>query len=319
VVGAEIVEQIQFPYPVAPIVRSHHEKWNGTGYPDGLAGEQIPIGARILSAVDCLDALASDRQYRRALPLDEAIKVVESESGKSFDPRVVEILVRRYVELEHRATSGNHALKAKFSTAMKIERGDAPAAGFETAASNHSTQDLVNFQHSIEQAEKQSRLVAGLTQALKGGQDRDTVLATLRVSLKSVVPYDAMVVYLRNGELLVPAGSDGEHYRLLASVEIPLGKGLSGWVADTGKSILNGNPSVEPGYLKDPTKFSTLGSALAVPLETKNGIIGVLSLYREGRDAFRTEELTSLLACGPALADALDLTVEHAEAGLRNI
>ena len=87
VVGAEIVEQIRFPYPVAPIVRSHHEKWDGTGYPDGLSREQIPIGARILSAVDCLDALASDRQYRRALPLDEAIKIVESESGKAFDPK----------------------------------------------------------------------------------------------------------------------------------------------------------------------------------------------------------------------------------------
>ena len=76
VVGAELVERIRFPYAVAPIVRGHHEKWNGTGYPDGLAGEQIPIGARILSAVDWLDALASDRQYRRALPLDQAIQVI---------------------------------------------------------------------------------------------------------------------------------------------------------------------------------------------------------------------------------------------------
>ncbi|MFP5207390.1 MAG: HD-GYP domain-containing protein, partial [Acidobacteriota bacterium] len=76
VVGAEILERVAFPYPVAPIVRSHHEKWNGKGYPDGLKGEEIPIGARILAAVDCLDALASDRQYRKALPLDEAIESV---------------------------------------------------------------------------------------------------------------------------------------------------------------------------------------------------------------------------------------------------
>jgi len=72
---------------VAPIVRAHHEKWNGTGYPDGLAGEQIPIGARILAAVDCLDALASDRQYRKALPLDDAMAKVAGEAGSSFDPR----------------------------------------------------------------------------------------------------------------------------------------------------------------------------------------------------------------------------------------
>src|SRR5882672_5991345 len=80
VVGAEILEQVNFPYSVAPIVKAHHERWDGNGYPLGLAGEEIPLGARILSAVDCLDALASDRQYRRALPLDQAMAVVLDES-----------------------------------------------------------------------------------------------------------------------------------------------------------------------------------------------------------------------------------------------
>src|SRR5246500_5498520 len=74
VVGAEILERVRFPYPVVPIVRAHHEKYDGTGYPFGLKGDEIPIGARILSAVDYLDALASDRQYRRAMPLDEVMK-----------------------------------------------------------------------------------------------------------------------------------------------------------------------------------------------------------------------------------------------------
>ena len=64
IIEAEILDRVQFPYPVVPIVRAHHEKWDGTGYPEGLKGEQIPLGARILSVVDCLDALASDRQYR---------------------------------------------------------------------------------------------------------------------------------------------------------------------------------------------------------------------------------------------------------------
>src|ERR1700693_2367415 len=105
VVGAEILEGVEFPYPVVPIVRSHHEKWDGSGYPHGLKGNEIPIGARILAAVGCLDALASDRQYRRALPLDEAMAHVVGEAGKSFDPRVVEVLHRRYVELEKLARS----------------------------------------------------------------------------------------------------------------------------------------------------------------------------------------------------------------------
>src|SRR5579862_6367448 len=131
VVGAEILERVEFPYPVVPIVRSHHEKWDGSGYPYGLRGEEIPIGARILSAVDCLDALASDRQYRRALPLDEAMAKVASEAGTSFDPRVIQALQARYQELEARAKSTQAPAQPPLSLDMKITRGDAPAAGFE--------------------------------------------------------------------------------------------------------------------------------------------------------------------------------------------
>ncbi len=138
VVGAEILEQVEFPYPVVPIVRAHHEKWDGTGYPEGLKGEEIPIGARILAAVDCLDALASDRQYRKALPLDEAMAKVHAEAGTSFDPRVVGILQRRYVELERRANEQPLSTPPKLSTDIKIERGAAPAAGFAEAGASAS-------------------------------------------------------------------------------------------------------------------------------------------------------------------------------------
>lgn len=312
IVGAELVEQIRFPYPVAPIVRSHHEKWNGTGYPDGLAGEQIPIGARILSAVDCLDALASDRQYRRALPLSEAIQVIQSEAGKSFDPRVADVLVRRCVELERMARGKGGMGKTKLSTEVKIARGDAPAAGFEATAAASANQDLINFRNSILGS------VASLTRELEGAEDRESAFSSLRSSLRELVSYDAMVVYLRNEERLVPAFLDGEDYRLFASLEIPLGMGLSGWVAENGKAIVNGNPSVEPGYLNDPTKFSLLRSALAVPIESKNGILGVLSLYRQDRDAFGQEHLTVLLSVATALARAIELTSAQTEERLRS-
>jgi putative nucleotidyltransferase with HDIG domain len=133
VVGAEILERVRFPFPVAPIVRAHHEKWDGTGYPAGLKGEEIPLGARILSVVDCLDALASDRQYRKALPLSEAMAIVERDSGKAFDPQIVEILKRKYVELEHKARSSSME-PWRLSTDIQIERGGEPGAGFATPA-----------------------------------------------------------------------------------------------------------------------------------------------------------------------------------------
>ena len=317
VVGAELVEQIGFPYPVAPIVRSHHERWNGTGYPDGLSGEQIPIGARILSAVDCLDALASDRQYRRALPLNEAIQVIQSESAKSFDPRVADVLVRRYVELEEMARSTANVHRTKLSTDVKIVRGDAPAAGFEAVGGAGSANRVVNFRNAVAAPEHHARLQASLAQKLEGAVDREAMFSIFQSSLRELVAYDFMVVYMRNKETLVPTVLDGENYRSLASVEIPLGTGLSGWVAENGKPIRNGNPSVEPGYLADPAKGDLLRSALAVPIENRSGIQGVVSLYRQERDAFSPEHQSLLISASAALAGALELRTGQIKAGLR--
>jgi putative nucleotidyltransferase with HDIG domain len=316
VVGAEILEQVRFPYAVAPIVRSHHEKWDGSGYPDGLAGEQIPMGARILAAVDCLDALSSDRQYRRALPLEDAIKIVEQEAGKAFDPRVVQVLARRYVELEHKAKSSGHAEKARLSTDVKIERGAAPAAGFENTRTADQTgqyainpdltnQDLIKFSRSIREARLDSA-----TAALDQCRDRREAFAILREEMRALVHYDALAVYERDGDRLLPAFLDGDDYNLFSSLEIPLGSGLSGWVAENRKTIVNGNPSVEPGYLNDPQKFSTLRSALAVPLETRRGILGVLSLYHQDRDAFTERDRELTVALGAKFAVVMERTRE---------
>jgi putative nucleotidyltransferase with HDIG domain len=129
IVGAEILEHARFPFAVSSIVRAHHEKWDGTGYPDSLQGEAIPVGARILAAVDCLDALASDREYRRALSLDEAMTVVAGQAGTSYDPRVVEVLQQRYHELERIVRLRTNDLP-KLSTHAVVTAGRAPGAGF---------------------------------------------------------------------------------------------------------------------------------------------------------------------------------------------
>src|ERR1700758_4926383 len=122
IVGAEILERVAFPYPVAPIVRSHHERWDGSGYPEGLSGEEIPMGARILATVDCLDALASHRQYRPALPLAEAMAKVKEKGGTWFDPAVVEVLARRYVELERAALAQEEPMVPQsLSKSMRVD------------------------------------------------------------------------------------------------------------------------------------------------------------------------------------------------------
>ena len=312
IVGAEILERVNFPYPVVPIVRAHHEKWDGTGYPYGLTGEAIPIGARILAAVDCFDALASDRQYRKALPLDEAMAKVVADAGKAFDPQVVEILQRRYLELEKLATEQTPDAPAKLSTDVKVERGSAPAAGFAkseepetlTAAQSADLTALIsaarNAAMEIVELKKQSPTLRV-----------EDVFSMAAIRLKQFVPYDALAAYCLRDEVLVPVFVSGENFNLFSNLRIPLGEGLSGWVAENHKAILNGNPSVEPGYLNDTNKYSTLRSALAVPLEGASGLTAVLALYRAHQDAFTADDLRILEALTERIGAAIEPCTMH--------
>src|SRR6202007_125545 len=312
-VGAEILERGRFPYPVVPIVRAHHEKWDGSGYPLGLKGEQIPIGARMLSPVDFLDALASDRQYRRALPLKEVMGRLEEESGRSFDPKVVAVLEKRYLELERLVERRSVQTPwTKLTTEVKVERGQAPAAGFEETGAKENQE--ANFLSSIAAARQEAQTLFELSQDLGASLSLGETLSVFSVKLKRLVPYDAIAIYVRRNDELLPEHVSGDNFRLFASLRIPLGQGLSGWVAQNKKPIINGNPSVEPGYLNDPTKFSTLRSALAIPLEGLNGVIGVLALYRSERDAFTSDHLRILLATSGKMALAIENALKSQQA-----
>jgi diguanylate cyclase (GGDEF)-like protein/putative nucleotidyltransferase with HDIG domain len=314
-VGAEILERVRFPYPVVPIVRAHHEKWDGSGYPLGLKGAEIPIGARILSAVDYLDALASDRQYRRALPLKDVMQKLNAESGKSFDPRVVNVLQKRYEHLEEMAIAKSvEDPNAPLSTAIKIERGVEPAAGFENAKAQDYAGKETTFLSSIAAARQEAQALFELSQDLGASLSLGETLSVFSVKLKPMVPYDAIAIYVRREDELVPEYVNGDNYRLFSSLRIPIGQGLSGWVAQNRKPIINGNPSVEPGYLNDPTKFSTLRSALAVPLEGVAGVIGVLALYGAERDAFTSDHLRILLAVSGKMALAIENALKYQQA-----
>src|SRR6202171_960343 len=309
VVGAEILERVRFPYPVVPIVRAHHEKWDGSGYPFGLKGEEIPVGARILSSVDFLDAMASDRLYRRALPLEEVMQRLSAESGKSFDPKVVNVLERRYRQLEKLVESTyRRDPVVPLSTELKVEAGAAPAAGFEDITVKDAPGQEATFLSSIAAARQEAQTLFELSQDLGASLSLGETLSVFSVKLRRLVPYDAIAIYVKRGQELIPELVSGDNHRLFASLRIPLGHGLSGWVAQNRKPIINGNPSVEPGYLNDPTKFSTLRSALAIPLEGLAGVVGVLALYPGERDAFTTSHLRIL----QAISSKAGLAIENA-------
>jgi len=313
VVGAEILERVVFPYPVAPIVRSHHERWDGSGYPDGLKGEEIPRGARVLAAVDCLDALASHRQYRPALPLDVAMEKVAEMSGSSFDPAVVEILQRRYKELEALAVSTGTPDEPGLSVDAHIERGSEPAAGFEQSAAPSPANDS-DFLSSIASARQEAQTMFELSQDLGNSLSLGETLSVLSMRLRKLVPYDSMAVFLVKDGLLVPELVSGDNFRLLSSLRIKVGEGLCGWVAENHKPIMNGNPEVEAGYISDPSKFTTQRSALAVPLDGLNGVVGVLAMYRAEADAFTADHLRILLAISSKIALSVENALKYQQA-----
>lgn len=316
VVGGEILERVQFPYPVVPIVRAHHEKWDGTGYPHGLKREEIPIGARILSAVDFVDAMASDRQYRRALTLDEVMVRLGEEAGKSFDPKVVAVLEKHYHELEKLVRKRSlEAVPVRLSTDLKIERGAAPAAGFEKAPAQEAGKlQKANFLTSIAAARQEAQTLFEISQDLGASLSLVETLSVFAVKLNRLVPYDAVAIYVCRGQELIPEHVAGDDFRLFSSLRIPVGEGLSGWVAQNRKPIVNGNPSVEPGYLNDPSKFSTQRSALAVPLEGLEGAVGVLTLYRVERDAFTSDHVRILQAVSSKMAMCIENALKYQQA-----
>ncbi len=315
IVGSEIVQQVRFPYPVAPIVRSHHEKWDGSGYPDGLSGEAIPIGARILAAVDCLDALASDRQYRRALPLDEAMQRVDQESGKSFDPRVVSVLKARYRELERMAKSQEPEERIKLSTDVKVERGAAPAAGFASAQTSQPPSSPAT--KSIT-PESPPSATGGFSNDGPESLNLQEALSAMAARLRYSIPYDAFAVFEIKEDRLTPCFVFGENLRQISALRVPVGEGMVGWVGETGQSIVNGNPAVEPGYV-EAAGSASLKSALAVPLRGADQIVGVLALYHAQAESFSTEHLAILEKQQAGLETGLEKLFKGRSDSLRTV
>lgn len=314
VVGAEILEHVQFPYPVVPIVRHHHERWDGTGYPDSLKEEEIPIGARILAAVDCLDALASDRQYRKAISLDHAVDELVKMAGRSYDPLVVGLLRAHYREWERMANAAS-AGRTKSTGELRVERGTVPPGRTPSRLDrNPERKEGTQFLSSIGAARHEAQVLFELTQDMGSSLALDEMLSVVALRLKKLIPYDTFAVYLKQHMCLQSAFVIGDDFRLFSSLRVPVGQGLCGWVVEHQKAIVNGNPTVEFGYLEDPTMFSTLRSALCIPLDDGDSMAGVLSLYAGGKDAFTQDHLRILLMIAPKLSQSIQNSLQYRRA-----
>jgi diguanylate cyclase (GGDEF)-like protein/putative nucleotidyltransferase with HDIG domain len=293
-VAAEILEQVNFPYPVAPIVLAHHEKWDGTGYPKGLKGNEIPLGARILSAVDAVDAYASPRRHRPAIDVKEALERVAAQSGKAYDPRVIGVLRKKQKQWEKLVAQ-------------------APDHGFID---------------SIFSAQREANALFDLTRRLGSSLDLKETFATLAPALQQLVRSDSFVVWVEREGRLAAEYIGGAHVAMFSSLRIPMGRGLSGWVTANQKSILNGEASCELAHLGTSTATASVRHALSVPL-ADGDLRGALTLYRAHDPLFSTEDARIASTLAPKLAGAVanglrfrraaDEAVTDAMTGLPNV
>ena len=274
-VGAEIISGVPFPYPVAPLILSHHERWDGKGYPVGLKGEEIPLGARILSVVDYFDALMSERPYHRALHLDAALGLLRQESGKALDPRVVQAFTGLYPRLAEEAESRQEPAR-KLTRVAPLASGAQPAVGLV-----HESPARTNVFQDIALAHREIYALYEIAQAMGSSLGVADTMALISSKLSNLVPFAccALFLYDDESETLRCRFATGVEADLMQHLTVRNGQGLTGWVARNRRPLVNARPSADYEAAGQPSDRTSLHSALVCPLLFNDRFIGTISVY----------------------------------------
>jgi putative nucleotidyltransferase with HDIG domain len=276
-IGADILSVIGFPFEVAPIVRHHHENWDGSGYPDGLAGDAIPVGSRILAVVDCFDALTSDRPYRPKMADREALQILSDRRGTMYDPHVIDTFFTLFgsgIEMVPMPPPAE-AMHSALQTPLRAGEG-------------HPELDLQTFFDF-------GRALAAPASLAELGE---CVWRQFRTRL----PASAFVLYSYDhaDDSIVAVYDAGVSRLAVGTTRIALGERLSGWVAATGRAVVNSDARLD---LDDADRDrSALRSALAVPVIVNGRAAGVLSFYACEPNAFDDTHQRLIEAASVALA-----------------
>src|SRR5262245_49275945 len=297
-VGADILAAIEFPYPVVPIVRHHHENWDGSGYPSGLRGTDIPIGARILSVVDCFDALISDRPYRPRLSDETALAILVERRGSMYDPWVVDTFLRMHREIAPDTLTKEHerTVLAEIAQTAQIDfRTSMSPAVAEPSASTAEMSALFE-----------------LVRALSTSSDIETAGQILAYHCRGVLPSTVFVFFGYDSarDELVETYSTGMGHESLRGLRIGLGQRLSGWVAANRRTILNSDPMLDLGD-RARAWSPQLCSSLSSPLVADDQIVGVLSLYSVEDAAFSDAHKRTIERIGSHIAPVFRRLMEQ--------
>ena len=296
-VGADILSAIDFPYPVVPIVRCHHENWDGTGYPRGVSGADIPIGARILSVVDCFDALTSDRPYRRALSDDAAIAILRERRGTMYDPLVVDTFIRVLPEISKQVLPPmphDEALAQISRSAVSPQTVAPPAPAVDVRAPSTPP--------GAAEGPDDVASLASLARIVTAAAVFDDVALLAAAHTRRIIPRGTCVIFLLDGdsENLVVRHAAGALAPHLAGMSIRMGHNLSGWVAAHRRTIVNSDAALDLANVLPSTE--TPHTCLSTPLVDGNTLVGVLTFYADATEPFAEEHTRLAHLVAPHLA-----------------
>ena len=241
-VGAEIISAVPFPYPVAPLILSHHERWDGKGYPQGLKGDDIPLGARILTVVDYFDALTSDRPYHKAMTHEAALLLLQQEAGRALDPRVVDLFMERLPDMAREAQALEAAPGRRLSLEPTSDPGR-PAAGFqpEGALRSNTVFDDIALAH------REIYALYEIAQTMGTSLGVADTMALITSKLTNLVPFSACALFLYDepDDMLRCRFATGTESDAIGGMSIRAGQGLTGWVARNRRPLVNARPSAD--------------------------------------------------------------------------
>ena len=304
-VGGDIVRRVGFPYPVEDVVRSHHERWDGTGYPRGLKGENIPLVARIISAVDFYDSTRCDRPYRAGMTRDESLALLRRKAGKSFDPTVVEMFVRHVDEFDALIPSEDLREQVQSPPALPSTEG----VGTSVAGTS-DLQDGAEGFRSIARAQREVAALHELAQLIGSSLSLQDTAALVAAKLGAIVPYDGCAIYVvdEKSARAVPVFAAGEWSEYFGARGVALGEGITGWVVANSRGMHNTPPELE--LAGAPTTVAAgVSDVVSSPLVREDGAFGAVTLYSKAAGAYDEEHLrlleTVCLHASAALANAL--------------
>jgi diguanylate cyclase (GGDEF)-like protein/putative nucleotidyltransferase with HDIG domain len=274
-VGADIISAVPFPYPVSPLILSHHERWDGKGYPAGLKGEDIPLGARILSVVDYFDALMAERPYHKAMGYDAAIGLLQQEAGKGLDPKVVDKFIELLPALQVEAAALEQTMRR---TSAPEDHGQAmgrPATGLTPEPTKKNVFDDIALAH------REIYALYEIAQAMGTSLGVSDTMALISAKLSNLVPFScaALFLYDEDTETLRCRFATGTDAEIIQQIAVHNGEGLTGWVARNRRALVNARPSADLEAAGLSQLHTNLQSALVCPLLFNERFIGTLSVY----------------------------------------